>query len=437
MDYRKACEYLREERKKKGMVLGLEAMRHLMAVLGNPQDRLRFIHIAGTNGKGSVAAYLEQTLICAGYSTGKYTSPSVFDFREQYQVNGSWITEEEAASCMTRIAAAAARLEEEGLARPTYFEQETALAFVWFAEKGCSLVVLETGLGGDEDATNIVNTTVCSVLTSISMDHRRILGETLGEIAGHKAGIIKTGVPVVSHPQAGGAMEVIERRCRKMDAPLTVSRPEYMRLTEETEEGMTVSYGKWERIHTAQRAVWQMDNMAVALEAAGVLQGLGYAVSDRAVREGFARMRWRGRFEVMEGRPMMILDGAHNPDGAAALRRSLDHSFPDGCRVFVMGVLADKDYRSMIRILLEGEQTVFTVASDSPRALPAGELEKEIREQFPGIQVQAAGSVRAALELAQTAAGEEGRIIVCGSLSFMKEIDSWRKGRYRDGSGEN
>ncbi|MBQ8639074.1 MAG: bifunctional folylpolyglutamate synthase/dihydrofolate synthase [Lachnospiraceae bacterium] len=428
MNYLEAVSYRKELAKQKGMVLGLGTMRTLMEELGNPQDRLKFIHLAGTNGKGSTSSYLEQALIAAGYRTGKYTSPAVFDFREQYQVNGVWMEEEEAAACLTKVAEAAARMVETGQPQPTSFEQETALAFVWFAEKKCDLVVLETGLGGDEDATNVVKTTVCSVLTSISLDHRRILGGTLAEIASHKAGIIKPGIPVVSHPQSRDAMEVIRRRAEELHAPLFVSRPDAMVLEAEDANGMTVSYGSWNHLHTTQTALWQIENMAVALEVLEELKRQGYVFEESAVRTGWEQMTWHGRFEIISKNPLILLDGAHNPAGAAALSASLDHRFHDRRKTFVMGVLADKDYSKMIDILFSDRQvqTVYTVASDSARALPARELAAAIQRQQPGCCVQAAESVKQALTLAAREAGEDGMIVVCGSLSFMKEIKNWQ-----------
>lgn len=433
MNYIEAREYLRESGKARGMVLGLESMRQLMQRLGDPQDQVRYIHIAGTNGKGSTAAYLVQILISAGYRTGKYTSPAVFDFREQYQVNGHWITEENAAEYITRIAAAADWMEEQGYGRPTSFEQETALAFCCFADRKCEIAVLETGLGGDEDATNIVTTTVCSVLTSISLDHKRILGDTLEEIAGHKAGIIKPGIPAVVHRQAEAVMQTAADRCMQLGSRLFVSDPGRIRIEVENESGMTISWGSYRNLHTKQRAIWQLDNLALALSTVQVLKEQGWKISEQAVRDGVEQMEWPGRFQVIPGHPGMILDGAHNPDGAAALRRALDHSFGTKKLVFVIGVLADKDYRSVIRLLLKDETQVFTVASDSPRALAAADLAEAVRQAYPQIDVAAVSSVKEAVSRAEQAAGRDGWIVVCGSLSFMKEIDivedRWRMDR--------
>ncbi len=422
MNYLEAREYLKEAGKTKGMVLGLSSMRKLMEYLGNPQDQVRFIHIAGTNGKGSTAAYLAQILCCAGYCTGKYTSPAVFDFREQYQINGEWIEEQEAAEFITQIAAAADRMEAEEFGRPTSFEQETAMAFCFFAKQGCEIAVLETGLGGDEDATNIVTTAVCSVLTSISLDHRRILGNTLAEIAGHKAGIIKPGVPAVLHKQSKEVMDVIRMRCEQLGSLCMISDAEQMQIESEDETGMTVSWKDYKGLYTRQRAVWQTENLSLALSVIQVLKETGWKIEEQAVRDGVKQMEWPGRFQVISGEPDLILDGAHNPDGAAALRRCLDHSFSGRNLIFVIGVLADKDYQSVIRILLQKETRVFTVASDSPRALPADVLAEEIRLAVPRAEVSAAASVDEAMRLAKEAAKKDDMIVVCGSLSFMKEI---------------
>ncbi len=424
MNYLEAREYLKEAAGKRGMVLGLSSMKRLMDYLGNPQEQVKFIHLAGTNGKGSTAAYLAQILICAGYRTGKYTSPAVFDFREQYQINGTWIEEEEAARLISRIAEAANQMEKDGFSRPTSFEQETALAFCLFAEKGCEIAVLETGLGGDEDATNIVTTTVCSVLTSISLDHARILGNTLAEIAGHKAGIIKKGVPAVTCQQKKEVLDVIQNRCEQLSCPLEISNTETMRIEAEDETGMTVSWGVYQNLHTTQRAIWQMENLSLALCTVEILKSCGWEIDEKAVRMGVEQMEWSGRFQVILGKPTLILDGAHNPDGALALRKALDYSFGDKKLIFVIGVLADKDYVSVLRTLLKTEYPVFTVASDSPRALPAKDLANAVKKLFPAIEVWDTVSVKEALSLAKETAEEESVIVVCGSLSFMKEIQN-------------
>lgn len=433
MNYLEAREYLIEAGKSRGMVLGLDSMRQLMARLGNPQDQVRYVHIAGTNGKGSTAAYIEQILIYAGYRTGKYTSPAVFDFREQYQVNGKWIEEDKAAWYITEIARAADWMEAQGYGRPTSFEQETALALCYFAGEHCDIAVLECGLGGDEDATNIVTTTVCSVLTSISLDHKRILGDTLAEIAGHKAGIIKKGVPAVIHMQTEEVMEVVRAACEASSSRMIISDLGQICIESENESGMTVSWRDYANLHTKQRAIWQIDNMALALCTVQVLKELGWNISEQAVRDGVEQMEWPGRFQVISGNPGMILDGAHNPDGAEALRRALDYSFGEKKLVFVIGVLADKDYMSVIKTLLNQEAQVWTVASDSPRALAAEKLAQAVQTVYPRIAVRAAASVEDAVKQAKREAGKDGWIVVCGSLSFMKEIgidgNRWRMDR--------
>lgn len=450
MNYTEACAYLIEESRTKGMTLGLDTMQALMRELGNPQDSLRFIHIAGTNGKGSTASYLESILREAGYRTGKYTSPAVFDRREQYQVNGEWIGEEAFAAYTEAVKKAADRM---GTLRPTSFEQETAIAFLWFAGQSCDIVVLETGLGGDMDATNIIKTGVCSVITSISPDHRRILGGTLGEIAKHKAGIIKPGIPAVVLKQGEEVMEVMRSRCLELGCRLAAA--DGIRLIRSDESGLTVSYQNGPLLHTRQCALWQMQNLETALETVTVLREAGYVIDEAAVSRGTERMEWHGRFEIIrtKGRPDLVLDGAHNPDGAAALRESLESRFPGQKRFFVMGVLADKDYPAMIRILLEGAAGVYTIESDSPRALPAKRLAEEIRSQLPGLAVSEmpdlSSALRkamdAAIDAAMDAASDAGRsgmhsaapcmksaekeaiVVVCGSLSFMKELSDIRK----------
>ena len=246
MDFLEAQNYLEKVRSQKGIVLGLDTMRHLMAKLNNPQDKVKFIQVAGTNGKGSTAAYLTSILSEAGIKVGRYTSPAVFSSTEQYFACGSCISESEYAKGVTAVAEAAASLDGE---TPTAFEQETALAFWYFAKKGCELAILEAGLGGDMDATNIVTTTVCSIITSISMDHCRILGNKISEIAAHKAGIIKPGAPVICIEQKEDAMEPIRAAAKAADTPLyEVHRDEVRQIFSDKRESI-VFFREFENLH--------------------------------------------------------------------------------------------------------------------------------------------------------------------------------------------
>ena len=364
MDFLEAQNYLEKVRSQKGIVLGLDTMRHLMAKLNNPQDKVKFIQVAGTNGKGSTAAYLTSILSEAGIKVGRYTSPAVFSSTEQYFACGSCISESEYAKGMTAVAEAAASLDGE---TPTAFEQETALAFWYFAKKGCELAILEAGLGGDMDATNIVTTTVCSIITSISMDHCRILGNKISEIAAHKAGIIKPGAPVICIEQKEDAMEPIRAAAKAADTPLyEVHRDEVRQIFSDKRESI-VFFREFENLHLKMLGSCQPENAALAVQAASVLSR-SYPIEKKHIYDGIEKTRWGGRFELHSGSPDIILDGAHNPDGIRRLRESVNQMFGAVPICYVCGVLADKDYEKEIEILFGRASNVFTVTPPSPRA---------------------------------------------------------------------
>ena len=383
MDFLEAQNYLEKVRSQKGIVLGLDTMRHLMAKLNNPQDKVKFIQVAGTNGKGSTAAYLTSILSEAGIKVGRYTSPAVFSSTEQYFACGSCISESEYAKGMTAVAEAAASLDGE---TPTAFEQETALAFWYFAKKGCELAILEAGLGGDMDATNIVTTTVCSIITSISMDHCRILGNKISEIAAHKAGIIKPGAPVICIEQKEDAMEPIRAAAKAADTPLyEVHRDEVRQIFSDKRESI-VFFREFENLHLKMLGSCQPENAALAVQAASVLSR-SYPIEKKHIYDGIEKTRWGGRFELHSGSPDIILDGAHNPDGIRRLRESVNQMFGAVPICYVCGVLADKDYEKEIEILFGRASNVFTVTPPSPRAMKSTDLKVAIKERFPQLKV--------------------------------------------------
>lgn len=383
MDFLEAQNYLEKVRSQKGIVLGLDTMRYLMAKLNNPQDKVKFIQIAGTNGKGSTAAYLTSILSEAGIKVGRYTSPAVFSSTEQYFACGSCISESEYAKGMTAVAEAAASLDGE---TPTAFEQETALAFWYFAQKGCELAILEAGLGGDMDATNIVTTTVCSIITSISMDHCRILGNKISEIAAHKAGIIKPGAPVICIEQKEDAMEPIRAAAKAADTPLyEVHRDEVRQIFSDKRESI-VFFREFENLHLKMLGSCQPENAALAVQAASVLSR-SYPIEKKHIYDGIEKTRWGGRFELHSGSPDIILDGAHNPDGIRRLRESVNQMFGAVPICYVCGVLADKDYEKEIEILFGRASNVFTVTPPSPRAMKSTDLKVAIKERFPQLKV--------------------------------------------------
>lgn len=421
MDFLEAQNYLEKVRSQKGIVLGLDTMRHLMAKLNNPQDKVKFIQVAGTNGKGSTAAYLTSILSEAGIKVGRYTSPAVFSSTEQYFACGSCISESEYAQGMTAVAEAAASLDGE---TPTAFEQETALAFWYFAKKGCELAILEAGLGGDMDATNIVTTTVCSIITSISMDHCRILGNKISEIAAHKAGIIKPGAPVICIEQKEDAMEPIRAAAKAADTPLyEVHRDEVRQIFSDKRESI-VFFREFENLHLKMLGSCQPENAALAVQAASVLSR-SYPIEKKYIYDGIEKTRWGGRFELHSGSPDIILDGAHNPDGIRRLRESVNQMFGAVPICYVCGVLADKDYEKEIEILFGRASNVFTVTPPSPRAMKSTDLKAAIKERFPQLKVTSFDSEDGIEKAMEAAVSQNNPVVVCGTLTILARVKEW------------
>ena len=423
MDFLEAQNYLEKVRSQKGIVLGLDTMRHLMVKLNNPQDKVKFIQVAGTNGKGSTAAYLTSILSEAGIKVGRYTSPAVFSSTEQYFACGSCISESEYAKGVTAVAEAAASLDGE---TPTAFEQETALAFWYFAKKGCELAILEAGLGGDMDATNIVTTTVCSIITSISMDHCRILGNKISEIAAHKAGIIKPGAPVICIEQKEDAMEPIRAAAKAADTPLyEVHRDEVRQIFSDKRESI-VFFREFENLHLKMLGSCQPENAALAVQAASVLSR-SYPIEKKHIYDGIEKTRWGGRFELHSGSPDIILDGAHNPDGIRRLRESVNQMFGAVPICYVCGVLADKDYEKEIEILFGRASNVFTVTPPSLRAMKSTDLKAAIKKRFSQLKVISFDSEDGIEKAMEAAVSQNNPVVVCGTLTILARVKEWMK----------
>lgn len=421
MNYEESRAYL-DQVSKGGSVLGLENMRELLKRLGNPQDSLKFVHISGTNGKGSVLAYLSTILKEAGYRTGRYISPTLFSYREKIQINERFIPREDLSRLVTEVKAAAEDMERCNAGVPTIFEVETALAFLYFAQQKCDLVVLETGLGGALDATNVIRTPVLEVIASISMDHMDYLGNTLGEIAFQKAGIIKPHTAVVSAGQKPEAMEVIEQACRERDCVLRRADPAQIEELSFGYEGQRFSYKHWKDVQISLMGSYQIKNAALALEAVEALRELGYSLDDRAVYRGMKRAVWKGRFTVISREPVILMDGAHNPAAAEELVRSLKLYYPGKKLYYIFGMFRDKDYPQVIRLTAPLAEHIVTVeAPGNPRALPARELKKAVEMVNPS--VEAATSLRSAVNGIMEQADENGVIVIFGSLSFLGDAE--------------
>lgn len=418
MTYDEAVEFA-DSTKKYGSILGLESIRNLMQELGNVQEQLHIIHVAGTNGKGSVCAFLSAALTEAGYRVGRYNSPAVFERREVFRIGETMISKEEYAAVFERVQTACEALKKRGCPHPTVFEVETAAAFLWFYEKKCDLVLLETGMGGETDATNLITHPVCSVLTSIGMDHMQYLGNTIEEIAKVKAGIIKKGCPVVALKQGDSVCEVIKNKAEECGSRcVLVEVSQYMQ--EAPIWGTTLQDVHYGSVHTALGGIWQRENLSLALAVLKLLEESGYPITKEAVQSGIAKTIWHGRYEVLQTEPLFIIDGAHNPIAAKRLKETIEKDFTNREIIYIIGVLADKEHEKMLRLLLPGAKAVFTVTPDSPRALDGEILAKEARKYADNIwHVPDIGK---AVKMAKETAKESDVILAVGSLSYLKEV---------------
>ena len=402
----------------KGSKLGLDRTRELLGKLNDPQKELKFIHIAGTNGKGSTAAMLSSILEEAGYRVGLYTSPFINRFNERMQVNHQPIPDEELAALTEYVRPYADAMADS----PTEFELITALAMVWFARQKCDIVVLEVGMGGELDSTNIIDVPEAAVIAAMGLDHVKELGPTMADIARAKAGIIKEGGRVVSYGGNPEADEVIAAVCRARNASLC--QPDFSAIVpgDFSLEGQTFSYKGWRGLRIPLVGAYQMNNAAVVLETVEVLRQRGWSVSDEAVRKGLADTRWPARFEVLRRDPVFIVDGGHNPHGIRATAESLSRLFPGRKITFVTGVMADKDVEHILGLIVPLAEQFCTVRPDNPRAMDAGELAARIEAM--GAKATACASVRDGVDRAIQAEGPHGVACALGSLYMSGEVRS-------------
>ena len=389
---------------------GLDRIIALCDALGNPQKDLTFIHVAGTNGKGSFCAMTASILQAAGYRTGLFTSPYIRTFNERMMVNGAMIGEEELAELTAYVRPIADSMTD----KPTEFELITAIAFLYFKRQNCDLVVLETGMGGRLDATNLIENPLLTVITGIGLDHTAFLGDTIPAVAAEKAGILKPGVPVVY----GGddeAAPVIEAAAREKYAPY--HRVDYAPLAvgEATLDGTEFTYKNYENLHLSLLGSYQPYNAAVVLTAVDRLRQSGLTIPETAVRQGLATVKWPGRFEILSRDPLVIFDGAHNAQGIAAAVTSIRRYFGDQKVLVLTGVLQDKDYHAIAADLATVAQRAFVLTPDNPRALP-GETYAALLTEL-GVPAVAYPTIEAAYTAAKERAQEEGIPLVClGSL---------------------
>ena len=424
-----------------GMVLGLDRMEELLRRLGNPQDDLKVIHVAGTNGKGSVSKYLEEGLSACGYKMGLYTSPYIETFNERIRYDGADISDEDLEYYGQKVVSAAEAMVADGLDSPTEFEVVTAIAFLYFAGRQADITILEVGLGGIGDSTNVVKSPLASVITSISYDHMAQLGSSLAEIAVNKAGIIKTGCPVIANVPQRDAAKIIARKAYAMGSRLYDISGIRAAVFDETPFSQKVSMELYEKsysdVEISMVGRHQAENLKTALATLEILRKSGAVKLDReALYAGLKRARQPGRFEVIgggpeagdESKPLVIIDGAHNEAGAQALQETMAQYFAGKKILLVAGILADKQIDSIVKFLTKITDHIIVTEPDNPRKLAAEKLAEHVAEF--GVAAEVVSDVEAVVHRAKALADGYDVILFAGSLYLIGDVRRlWRNER--------
>ncbi len=396
---------------------GLERTRELCQRIGNPEEKLRFIHVAGTNGKGSFSSMTASVLQAAGYKVGLYTSPYICRFNERMRVNGEDIPDEVLAEITEYIKPIADSMKD----KPTEFELITAIAFEYFKREECDVVVLECGMGGRLDSTNVIKNPYLSVITGISLDHTAFLGDTLEKIAKEKAGIIKDGSPLLFGGESEEAKRVISDVAKNMGSDIYFADYSKLKIKEATLSGSVFDYKTLQNIKISLLGLYQPRNASLVIEAVKILRKRGLSISDEALREGLLSAKWQARFEVIGDNPTVIFDGAHNPEGIASAVESIKHYFGDKKLVLISGVLRDKDYRLIARSMAEVISHAYTITPDNPRALSAEEFASVLCKE--GVIAKGAKSIAEAVCLAKETARElDTAVCSLGSLYTYSDV---------------
>lgn len=418
MNYEEAISFIHST-EWQGSRPGLSRITELMEKLGNPQESLKIIHVAGTNGKGSFCSMLDSVLRESGYKTGLFTSPYIEFFEERIQCGGKLITKEELAEVVTEVAPFCRSMSDT----PTEFEVLTAIGYTYFAKKGVDVAVVECGMGGRLDSTNVIESPVLSVITGISLDHVAFLGDTVEKIAAEKAGIIKPGRPVLYGGRADGGRDVIKARADELGCSFTEKDASLISGVKAKKNGMTFSYKGRRGLTISLLGTYQPDNASNVIEAVEILRGEGFDISEKALKNGLKNAIWKGRFERMCDVPEVYFDGGHNEEGVTAAVKTVKCRF-GGKRINVIsGVLRDKDYKKISSEISSVAQKVYTVTPNNPRALSAEEYAAEFTDR--GIDATAYKSYETAVKDAYLQSAKDGRPLLCvGSLYSYPDFKS-------------
>ena len=400
----------------KGSVPGLGRTQELLRRIGNPEKKLKFVHIAGTNGKGSTAAMTASILCKAGYKAGLFTSPYIYRFHERIQMDGQQIADEKLLPLILEVKAVAETMDE----MPTEFEFVTALAMEYYRREKCPIVVLEVGMGGRIDATNAIDAPEVAVITNIGLDHTDALGDTLPKIAANKAGIIKPGCHAVTYRGGADVEKVYEDLCLELNVPLRKADFDSIKLHSCDLFGQVFDCGSRKKLELPLLGDHQTHNAAVVLSVIDALRERGWNITEEHIRAGMATVTWPGRFDIVCREPLFIIDGGHNPQCIQALVKNIDDYLADRKVIALTGVLADKDYGEMFRPVMDKVAAFVCITPDNPRRLPAHELAEHLRAA--GAEAVGCDTVKQAVETAKAMAGDTGAVLCFGSLYSIGAI---------------
>lgn len=427
--YKETIEYI-YNLNKYGIKLGLKNISGLLSIFDNPHLKTKVIHIAGTNGKGSTAAVLHSILQRANYKVGLYTSPHLVSFQERMKINSGYITQDEVCALLKRLKPAIQKIAHtEGYNHPTFFEVITTMAFLYFYEKDVDFAIMEVGLGGRLDATNVCKPLV-SVITHLSFDHMAQLGNTLSEIAAEKGAIIKENTAIISGQQLPEAAQIIGRIAQEKKAPLYIYGEQFKAVLENSL--LRGNYFKYSGIYqdiiglfVPLAGEYQLENASLAIAAAELLNNNGFNINKESIVEGVRNVQWLGRFEIIREKPLVILDGAHNPDGVTQFMKNLKKLIPDKNIIAILGVFQDKDFSAIVKTITTQINQVILTMADNPRATPTTVLMEEVRQYMDKRHISETDNVVAAIDKALQIAREDEVIIITGSLYTVGEAKAY------------
>ena len=424
MDLPSAKQFI-EDKNKLGITPGLDNVKELLTRLGNPEKDVRCLHIGGTNGKGSIFAFLQDILMEAGKNVGRYISPTILNYLERFQINKENMSDNEFVRYVELVKEQVEAMEAEGMASPSAFEIETAIAFMYFRDMNVDVALIECGMGGALDATNVIDNPIASVFASISMDHMAYLGDTVEEIAANKSQIIKNNSVCISHPQSAKVSKVLQERCAQVNSTYIEVDEANISVISEGVDGSKFSY-KNGGYSISLPGTFQIENACTAIEIAQEIFEIDYELIARAVKD----TEWIGRFTKVNDEPLTIIDGAHNEKAWSELNSSVNKYFTNRQIIYIIGVLSDKEYDKMVDILKDTMSYAIAITPDTPRG-----LDKEILADMllvNGVPATTANSASEAIAIAYENAEPEDVVMICGSLSFLTDYINYDYDKHKE-----